>query len=105
MNGMSVSMVSQLSSREEWQKRNAVFRVSFAYSVKDCILELSLWPSDIEICYWYFKSTTKVDATKGLLMLKTLPILTMDSLTSMLHSKNFNICSFNMYRFFTVYQW
>ena len=77
MNGMSVSMVSQLSSREEWQKKSAVFRVSFAYSVKDCIFELSLWPSDM---IWYFKSTTKVDATKGLLMIKTLPILTMDSL-------------------------
>ena len=32
---------------------------------------------------------------KGLLMQRTLPNLTMDSLTSMSHSKRFNICSFH----------
>ena len=39
MNGISVSKVSQLSPREEWQKRSAAFRVSFAYSAKDAIFE------------------------------------------------------------------
>ena len=32
-------------------------------------------------------------------MPRTLPILKMDSLTSMAHSKTFNICSFNMHSF------
>ena len=59
MNGISVSKVSQLSPRENWQKRSAAFRVSFAYSAKDDIFEPSLWRSGVQIRDWYFKSTTK----------------------------------------------
>ena len=94
MNGISISKVSQLSPREDWQKRSAAFRVSFACSAKDAIFEPSLWPSGIETRDWYFKSTTK-----GVLMPRTLPIMKMDNLTSMLHSKRFKICSFNMHGF------
>ena len=63
---IKVSKVSQLLPQKDWQKQRAAFHVFVELSSKEDIFNLWLWPANVIVCDWYFKSHTTASGNTNL---------------------------------------
>jgi hypothetical protein len=55
-NGIKVNKVSVLKPTKDWQENSAAFRVSVALESKEAIMDPTLWPANVSVRDWYFKT-------------------------------------------------
>lgn len=55
-NKISVVKVRKLKATKSWQEKSDAFRVSVALTCKDSVMDPDLWPDNIEVRDWRFKT-------------------------------------------------